>query len=380
MNKKTHLLIMPIVVLLALFSCNKTKKIELNYINTFCSTIDSIHLNVKNIKTFGIIDFKEKLSVFYVNLSDSSINFHGINNKKNALYNEKYYLKNVLQKSILDPSAKWLVVNEDTIFAISTSDKSVYILDVHDHIIDSFPLYSIDNKDNYICFASSMSEMKYKNNFLVVPVNHGVVFNKETDEYFTMAGIVINLKDKSITKFGRYSNEKILNFNHFTNPYDCFDITDNYIVFSSEEDHKIYSFNLSSFETCAYPCKSDYIDTIKPLPDTCIFNYDAITQYTIEEARYGNICYSPYENQYYRLVKHKTTIPTSTGLYKEDVPKAKYSVIVLDSKFNKLAEIILDDKNASNFILPVKDGIIFSNSESTLRQNSNLCLDLFEIK
>ena len=88
MSLKINLLIVPIA-LLALFSCNSGKKVKLKYIESFCCTIDSIHLNTKNIKTFSIIKFKEKPTVFYFNSSDSSINFHTIDGENGVSGKEK---------------------------------------------------------------------------------------------------------------------------------------------------------------------------------------------------------------------------------------------------------------------------------------------------
>ncbi len=371
--------IITLFLLLTLLSCKKKESIKLEHIESICYTIDSIHLNVKDIQTFRIINFKEKPSVFYFNNSDSSINIHIIDSKKDSTKIEKYFLKNVLKKSILDSHTKWLLTNKDTIFAISMNNKKIYMFNAYDQILDSFPLYLPDKEPDYVCFSSSTSCMKYCRGNLVIPSSSSVVFNQDKQEYYEMSGIIINILDKSITKFGRYSKSKIYNNTSYTEPYDRFDVYGNKILFSSEEDHKIYEYNIDTKRYNVINCHSRYIDSIPVFPDSCAFNRNAKINYTIQEARYGMLRYSKYDNKYYRLVKHKIKTPENTGLYKQEMQKAKYSLIIMDSAFNIIAEPVLKDKNSFNFILPINKGLIFSSSESTLKKNSTLCIDLLKL-
>ncbi len=369
-----------LIVIFALLSCNRNDNIKITFMTSYCKNIDSIHLNLKMIKSFKITNLNEEPTVFYFNELDSSINFYSLNKKDDTNAKQKYYLKEVLTKSILDSNTEWLIVSLDTIFAFSMTNEKVYMFNVNDQIIDSFQVYDTDISRNYVCFSSPMSSMKYSDNNLVLPANSSVSFDVTNNEYFAIAGVIVNITNKSITKFGRFSNSRIYNTTSYTNPYDDFDIYGNNIIFSSEEDHYIYQYNIETEQYNKFNCRSSYIDTIPLFRDSCAFNKHAIIDYSKSNPRYGMIRYCPYNDYIYRLVRHRVKLPKNEGLYKEEMPDVKYSVIILDTNFNKIGEIVLKKNNSFNFILPINGNIVFINKKSTLKQNSNLCIDLFKIE
>jgi hypothetical protein len=219
--------------------------------------------------------------------------------------------------------------------------------------------------------------MQYSKGKLVVPASCNVKYNREVHEYYSMAGIIIDLKTKNIEKFGRYSNNTILENTSFTNPYDYFDIKGSKIVFSSEEDHFLYTYDIETREYNKFFAKSKFIDSIYPIPSSKAFDYVYAKKYSLEEPRYQMIKICPYTNLTYRVVKHENIQPENTGLYKEDYVNPVYSVIVLDEKFNIIDEYFFNEENYHNTIVPVLNGVVIPNIKHTNSNAGIICLDLY---
>ncbi len=381
MQFKKNIFVVPIFLLLALLSCSQEDKLRLTFLETYCQKIDDINLNAKYIKTFNIIKYQDNPVAFYFNNLDSSINFFEINDIQETNSHKKYYLNNVLKKSILETYSEWLVVNYDTIFAISSRPNSkVYMFNVYDQIIDSFPLHT-SKIHNYTCVSSKLSVMKYQNNKLIIPVNSSVIFDTIKEEFYEMQGIAIDIKTKLIDQFGRFSKEEILNFTRYSSPYDYFDIYNNKVIFSSEEDPYIYEYNLLTKVYKRYLAKSKYVSAIYPIADSLIYNRLAMKKYAVESPRYEKIKYCSHNNYFYRIVKHENKIIQNKDFYKKEMPKSKYSMIIMDMDFTIIDEIILEERNDYSIILSTSKGIFFPNMElSSLTKTGVLCLDLFKIE
>ncbi len=289
-------------------------------------------------------------------MTDPTANIHEYDIQLQEKTHTKYRLGNVLEKSILDMNhADWLVVNEDSIFAYSLENKKVYLFNLEDKLIDSFPISHQNIKEDYVCYSSSIgSIMAHSGNNLVVPATDFTIYDS------------------------RYSKEKILNSTSYSNPYDKFAICGDDIFFSSEEDHKIYKYNITTKQYSQFNAKSNYIDNIEILPDSCAFNRTATIDYSIREARYLDIYYDKYSNRYYRIAKHKTEIPESKGLYKAEKPKSNFSFMIFDSELNLLDEIIFDEQ-VNGHILPTINGLVLQNRNGMLYKNRQICLDLCEL-
>jgi hypothetical protein len=380
-NSRMRILWISIVpIFLALYSCNSTSKKQLIKTESYCVYLEDVKINRKAIKVFDIISLRNQLTAFYFNTTDSSINFvkldsNGLNNK-----HTKFYLKKTLKKSIIEPQLKWLIVNYDTIFALSSQNEQIYMFNVSDQIIDSFPLYPQNNTEDYICFSSDFGSMKYSNNKLLVPVSSGVNFNNETNEYSSISGLIIDISNKTLNKFTRSSKEVILDVGSYTNPYDYFEIHQNKVFYSSEENASMFVYDLNSDKTSCFKANSKFIKNITPCPDSLFFDREARINYTIHEPRYSRIGYYPDNNYLLRMVKHRTKIPKSDGYYKPEHPKSQYSIILIDSNNKIIDELLMGNEYPSDFIRTTNKGVVLLNKKSDLKKQGLLCLDLFIIK
>ncbi len=254
----------------------------------------------------------------------------------------------------------------------------MYLFNTNDEVLDSFPLYPKSVNNNYVCFSSVASRMKFNNNKLIIPTNAKI--KQENGKYFDLAGIVVDLKNKKVKKFGRYSDKKLNGTLSYTRPYNKFDVFDNKVIFSSEEDENIYEYNIDTEEYKTYKTKSKYIDSIPVIPDSMRKNRLFVKNYAIQEPRYGSILYI--NNKILRFVKHKTTIPKSKGLYKGKRPSSQYSVIIFAPKKNEIIdEIMVSSDVTTDFILGLKNQILFINKKSApLVKTGKLCIDFYGIK
>jgi hypothetical protein len=367
-------------IFLTLYSCHSATEKQLTIIKGYCVNLDEVKSNKKAIKLLDIIEINNQLTTFYFNNSDSSLNFVRIDSNVSNTINKKIHIKKILTKSVIDPQLKWLIVNYDTIFAISSEHKQVYMFNIYDQIIDSFPLYPKNNQDNYVCFSSDFGSMKYSNKKLIVPVSAEASFNKKTNEYFALSGLIIDISSKTITKFGRSSKKRILGSTSYSNPYDYFDIHHNKVFFSSEEDSFLYVYNTKTNRYNRFKAKSKYFENISPYPDSLLFDREAKIKYIVQEPRYSRISFCQNNNYIFRIAKHRSIIPKSNGYYKTEYPKSQYSLILLDSNFIQVDEILIDNQYVSDFILPTQRGIILFNKKSDLQKQGLLCLDLFKLK
>lgn len=334
--------------------------------------IDDSDLN--NFATYNILDKGNYLLSYYFNTDDSSLNIRKIYYLDNKEEKEKYYLKNVIKKNILEPMTSWLFVNSDSIFANSCENSQLYLFNTKDVILDSFP--TDPGGKNYYCY-STYASMKYEYPNVVIPAEKKVYFDSISNKYFSLNGIIVNLTDKSVQQFGRFKEKKITNSLYYIYPYDYLDLKNNKIIFSSEEDPFIYEYNITEKTYKLKYCKSKYIDTLLPKPDSLLYNIPKQSKYNENNSYYEGLLFSNSGDNIYRLVKHKVEVEKNNEYYKKKKFSQK-SIIILDTNFNILDEVIFDENNCGIFILPTKDGLFIENIINS--ENGIKCLDFFTIQ
>ncbi len=366
-------------IFLALYSCNSASKKQLLKTDSYNIYLEDIKVNRKAIKLFDVITLNHELTAFYFHTIDSSIHFVRIDSSISNKQHTKFKLNKTLGKAIIEDYSKWLIVNYDTIFAVSLRNEKVYMFNAFDQIMDSFSLYPQNNTEDYICFSSDFGNLKYSNNKLIVPVSAGVNFDEEKKEYSCISGIIIDINTKSVKQFGRTSKKEILGVSSFTNPYDYFEIIRNQVYFSSEEESSMFVYNIDTDKTTEFQASSKFIDSIASYPDSLLYNREAKIKYSIHEPRYSRIGHIPQSNYLFRIAKHRTEIPKSDGYYKAEDPKSQFSIILIDSNNKIIDELLLGDQYPSDFVRTTNNEIILLNQKSDLKKQGLLCLDVFTI-
>lgn len=155
---------------------------------------------------------------------------------------------------------------------------------------------------------------------------------------------------------------------------------DGEIVYSFAADHNINSFNLSSGVFNSFNAKSDFVAQIEPLMAN---DDEAFTRYFLETPRYTNIIYDKYRKVYYRFVRHAmASINPATGRMNTH-DNASFSIMILDSLFNKLGETDIDETiHQINSFFVTKDGLFISNTNpnNPALKEDELSFTLFKLE
>lgn len=374
------LFICMVSAILALYSCQSSVNKQLVKTNSYSRILKDLQENKKAIKLFQIFELDNQLTAFYLNEFNNSLNFVQLDGDDSNFVHKKFQINEILKKDITQPAASWLVINYDSIIAISNKNKQAYIFNVYDEILDSLPLYTPNNLDNYVCFSSDFGTMTYSNNKLIVPVSAEVVYQEEKNEYQAISGLIIDLSSKEIIKITRTSESKIFGVSSYANPYDYLMVWNEKVYFSSEEDSFLYAYDYHKSTYSKSRAKSDYIVKVNPYPDSLKMNRSARKDFITQEPRYSRIGFTSPHTYMYRVAKHRSIIEKNKGYYKEEAPKSQYSLILLDTNGLKVDEILIPNENVSDYILPTHKGLVLFNEKSDINEKGLLCLDLFEIK
>lgn len=380
---KGKLIIILIIIFAHVFvACNKNmSKIVLKKEKTYYCNIENFDSVKKSLKSFQVIDYEGFATLSYVNLLDSTINFHVFDTVDGSQNHKSYHLNNVIRKHDFDNAHSFsvcLIVNNDSVFILRDNDNYVYLFNVYDKIIDSFPLYNPNSEKNYICYSV---DMKYSYPYLILPANQRVLVNNNTSEYYSLNGIILNIKDKTIEKFGRNSQKEILNNIYYIGLYNYFDIQNDKIIFSASEDNNIYEYNIGKDEYKIFNAKSKYIKSVIPIPDSIAFDFSEKYKFKIENPYYRRPVFSVADDYILRVAQIRGKVFEDDGFYKQKKTHQEYSIIVMDKNYKIIDEVLLSPANSDDFILPTKEGIFLINKDfSNFSNDYKLCLDLYRIK
>ncbi len=118
--------------------------------------------------------------------------------------------------------------------------------------------------------------------------------------------------------------------------------------------------------------RSIYIDKFNPYPDEKLFDMLYLKNYVAEEPKYINIIYDPFENVYYRIVKHRHEKSASNDA------GDSWSVIMLDTELNVLGELKFTSDYKKDIFIPTPVGII--TAKQNQRNPDKATLSLIKIK
>lgn len=342
--------------------------------NSYSVVVKNFRKIYKKIFTLGITNLNNEPTLYFVNSIDSNIYFYNIFKPSSA---KTYSLKNTLKKNIIEKFNQWCIVSPDSIFAISRYNECVYLFNLHDEIIDSFPLFNNKYRHSYVFISYLNHEMLYHKNKLIIPVTNNVYEDKEKNEYFKTAGITIDLSTKQITQYGITSKRKLYNGEKYADFYNYTMAKNNQLFFHYGYMHSIYQYDLKNNDINYYYCKSKNIDTFNAIPDSLIDNYNFRKDYMITEPRYRKMQYYKQLDCFYKLIKLRAKYTSSTGFYKQK-PQLEQAIMILDTNLNILNEIVMDNDNYFISSITTNNGILFFQKQ-TQKNSDTLCFKLYDI-
>jgi len=176
---------------------------------------------------------------------------------------------------------------------------------------------------------------------------------------------------------GDFPNEYVKeNYNyHDYFPFICSFKSNKYILsFACDDSIYFYENNTRIKE---YKCKSKYINSFTPYPDSKRLDMVFYKKYKTAEPKYLKIVYDKFHNRFFRIAKHRFYNISDNEFDSENM---KWSIIIMDSTFKVINEIVFDYRfYTPKVIIPSKDGIYISKTVNLSQDNKNLYLSLIFI-
>ena len=132
------------------------------------------------------------------------------------------------------------------------------------------------------------------------------------------------------------------------------------LIYSFRASHDIQVYNTSG-NMGEYDASSKYIKRFNYLDNQAQNMQDAVRKYYRTEPGYKAFYCDPYRGFYYRLVRHRVENAREDGTLTDSRDQGK-SIVVLNSEFRKLGEVLLDKNKFRGIIGVCKKGIIMMNA------------------
>lgn len=315
---------------------------------TLNSKDSSIHLFFQNAQTLQIFSYKLSRDTI---MPISEINFH------TPEFFFRYY-----------------IVSTDSIYMFYQDS---WLLTLKNGKGDMVKTYEIDHKFIPVAIPP-MNLMVNNSKFLLGHSSQtlGVGERENRLKYYnTIKPILkLSLKDtiltcKTISKFpDEYINSGYDYYDYY--PSACFGKEGKICVSFGANDY-LYLYQDSTL-LLKKEVKSNFIDKFNPYPDDKVYDMLYLKNYLAEEPKYSRVIFDPYENVYYRIVKHRGSKT------KENTVGNSWSVIILDTELNVLAEENIDSKFRAEIFIPTPFGIVMA--QESVNHPGNTVLTLAKIK
>jgi hypothetical protein len=340
-------------------SFNKVNEFKLAGDLKLLFPINSIvsNLSIEKSINFTVQDFStNEIILFDLNGSDLKT----IPNKKYELNNNFFNLYFLSPDSVYsfhnDTYTISLINNLDSVLKLfPISEKFTPVVTPSIHLIGNSNYLLLGNSSRNIGFGKKNERLRYYNNvnpLLLVNINDSASFCKPISRF---PNKYINTGDNYDDAF----------------PSACFG-SDNNICVSFGADNNVYLYDNTNL-LLTKKVKSRYIDRFEPYPDEKQFDMLYLKNYKFEEPKYLYIVFDPWENLYYRIVKHRM-VQKREGHIVENF----WSVIVLDRELNVKGEEKVSYKFSPNFFLPTPFGILMASSDDSV--SNQIVFTLMKIK
>ena len=286
-------------------------------------------------------------------------------------------LSNVAKRNL----QHFVVHSKDSIFILNYNNK-LFKLNSDGEINNKWNFNGnvLDNGNkNYTIMGAVSSPISYKNNyFYAIQARNvkGLGKNIESNQkyYYSNSGIKIRLKKDSFklyNKIGKYPwiYKKSKKFYYEFHPSKTLG-HNNHVVFSFALSDTIYAYKRNKLRR-KVSVSSPFFKTPNAFNKDSMHNYKYISKYISTQPRYKMISYDKYNNLYYRIIAHTQPYKNEDGTINK-VFDRPWSIMVLDTNFKKLHEIIMPaGKFEYNTIFVTEKGILLKANERTKAARPN---------
>lgn len=308
-------------------------------------------------------------------------------------FKNKNLIKTItIKDSIYDSyEGSYYVHNLDSIFLLELFSNNIYLIDGNGNTIKKIPLrdkkfLESENKNNnkyipFACDASNSNGFFYYNGkvYLSSTGNASVDFSENCRDIFEVdiknnkSSLVFKKPELFYTGYWGYNLQHSLQL--------IFNPINNMFIVSYGADHFVYETNFESINKKA-SVDSKYLKNIKPFglnqPSTYSKN-TSIDNYDLTNGSYSRMYFDEKNKIYLRFVNIPLSKEKLEEGQKTGINNAQRSVIITDTKFNKITEFMLND----SLSIPVfiHDGKLFFNDNNMYRENSDsLYFKIYSIK
>lgn len=389
MNNKVKYLIF--FLLLNIFiSCKSENKNYNNFklIKTytyFNKYIDNSETSFTRLAGINLALIEEKTYIYYVDMVDSILYFDNIKDSTNKL---AFKWNNILNKvNLREPGYIYLnVVNFDTIFWFNDNSNELYLLNSKNEIkkIKDFNNQLINGK-----FYINGMFSKYANNnlYFICTCSDCDILNKNNQQkawknyYSKYPNIKLNLIDTSFTFVGSFPNDYKIDGNYYHERFGKFCINNKgEIIYSYKASPNILIVkDDSNFKE--KKANSRFFDKTNTFPYEKNEDLKFMSKWYLYEPYFVGIYYDSYRNLYYRLAKHPVNSDKEKGLKKFKNTDADWSIVILNSRFEIINEIKIDNNYDYRWIFtPCKEGLYIGEKFEKNKKNNQIKITLFEVK
>jgi hypothetical protein len=254
--------------------------------------------------------------------------------------------------------------SEDSIFSFTNKTNQIVLKNSSGSV---FNTYHINEK--YIPETSPITKLAGSNGRLLLGnSNKNLNFGKLDQRIIYYKNVkpllIVDIADSIPTcyAFAEFPEEYVLSGANYEDPCPsaCFG-NDGLICVSFGADDYLYLYNDSTL-ILRKEVKSKFIDKFNPYPDSKTFDMLYLKNYSIEEPRFLDIVYDPWENMYYRIERHR---------FKEKKKlENTWSVIAMDTNLNILYEKVFNFKYNPKVFVLTPFGIVMQNIGRSTNNNS----------
>jgi len=366
MNTKSLALIIPTIILLN--ACiNKRNEFRINLVEQ-----DSFEINTDFFSLSSVKNLVKKTKFD----STTYLYFQNFQTKKILLYElMKDTVINIVGREWIDQSNYFgLFFNSNDLFySFSNNSSDLLLKGSTGEITKTFKI-----NQNYTAVVTPNTRLAIMENYCLLgnsSFNIGFGTRSERIKYYKSIKpiLLINLDDsiqccKAISEFpDKYTNTG----NSFYDPFPSFCFGNNKEICVSFGADDYISLYHDSTLFLRKKVKSIYVDDFNPYPDDKQFDMLFLKNYIIEEPKFLSVVFDPWENVYYRIVKHRQ------GQNFNDNVDYSWSVIIFDSELNVLGEEKYSYKYKPDIFIPTPFGIIMA--KESVKHLGKTTLTLFKI-
>lgn len=337
---KQHTISLSILIILLLFSCEKSKQYthRLEVLEQWDTPLDTLTSNLsfqlrvvklegkdylgmysRNLHSIALWDFDNRTQKYRIQFKRDGEN--GINRLNGFYFKnlDSIYVMPTYFKFVVLMNSKGQILKK---YNFSDGIKNTTELDKIDFVGDyNVPMQVISNK---LLLGTTPYENSISPNFGKMPLGF---------TYDLKSGVV----NTHFMTFSEIYKEKTLGFFH-GQYYSDLGLNNRDILVSFPADEKIYVRDINGKLLSEYEAKSDFFSmNLNPLTKS---SQEIFEQYFLANPSYGKILADPYRKVYYRFAFQKYDNPNKvlTGMMSSFKP---CTIIILNDKFQKIGETAL---------------------------------------